>query len=506
MAEEIIVPHLGESVSDGTIGRWVKKIGDFVKIDEPLVELETDKVTLEINAPASGILKEMRVVTGDIVKIGQVIGVLEETSPLNGPSIPETQGIAEELSAAKRFTMTVQKITGMDKSKTDIQKSESPQQAKLESDRLSPAVRRMLSERGFAPGQVANATGRDGRLLKSDIMAVDQSEPMVLTTFVDDVRRTNPIEPSLSIPADVVVPAAEPMPTPAPAQAVPAWTATAKPEPTPTPTPTPEQAKSNLTPGSNTPILSGEDVPSSGRSLTGTDHLALPETRVKMTRLRSRIAQRLKEAQNTAALLTTFNDIDMSHVMATRDSYKDMFYNRFDIKLGFMSFFVKASVAALKEIPILNASIEGDDIIYKYHYDIGVAVSTEQGLVVPVVRDADQLSFADIEIAIAGLGQKAKNGKLSVDDLMGGTFTITNGGTFGSLMSTPILNPPQSAILGMHKIAARPVVIDGRIEARPMMYVALTYDHRIIDGRDAVTFLVRIKEYMEDPKRLLLGV
>ena len=552
MVKDIVVPPMGESISEGTIGRWIKKIGDMVRADDPLVEIETDKVTLEINAPVSGQLAEMTAVTGDVVRIGQVIGRMDEqgvgtlgdigaatgtygdVQPVQGlaqgaPSVVAASSVPTDgaPSPAKQLTMTVQKIMGSGK------KGPATPQNSADEDRLSPAVRRLLSDRGIAPGQVSSPSGPGGRLLKADVMgAIDPSlasgvsgpsqsipspEPMVLTRLAE-AATGQPTAPQVGGQQAQIQPQVQSQTQPQPQ---PIFAPVASPVVPPidalfgTPASIPATP---VTPPAEGPIRPSITTPAAANDLTSspppppqvaalhTGQLTAPEQRVKMTRLRARIAERLKEAQNTAALLTTFNEIDMSHVMATRDAYKTSFQERFGVKLGFMSFFVKAAVGALKELPILNASVEGDEIVYKYHYDIGVAVSTPQGLVVPVVRDADHLSFADIEVAVSTLGQKAKNGKLSVDDLMGGTFTITNGGVFGSLMSTPIVNPPQSAILGMHKVTERPVVIDGRIEIRPMMYVALTYDHRIIDGREAVTFLVRIKDCLEDPKRLLLGV
>ena len=404
MALEIKVPALGESVTEATVAKWLHKVGDAVAADEPLVELETDKVTVEVNAPASGTLSEIRVDAGATVGVGTLLGSLTE----GAAPAKKTPAAAAQPAAAKAAAPAPAKTP--------------PAPAAPAKD-SGPAARKLMAENRVEPGSVSG-TGKDGRVTKGDVLAALQSRPA------------------------------------APAPAAP-----------------------------RAPRELGER-----------------EERVKMTRLRKRIAERLKEAQNTAAMLTTFNECDMSAVMAMRDRYKDAFEKKHGVKLGFMSFFVKACIAALKEIPSVNAEIDGDDIIYKNHYDIGVAVSAPQGLVVPVVRDADAMGFADIEREIAALGRKARDGKLSIEELTGGTFTISNGGIFGSLMSTPILNPPQSGILGMHKIQPRPVAVGDRVEVRPMMYLALSYDHRIIDGREAVTFLVRVKDAIEDPQRLILDM
>jgi 2-oxoglutarate dehydrogenase E2 component (dihydrolipoamide succinyltransferase) len=408
MASEIKVPALGESVTEATVAKWLKKLGDSVAIDDPLVELETDKVTLEVNASGPGVLSEIRVPEGSNVAVGSVLGLI-------GDGAGKAAAPATAKPAAKPAPAPVAP----------------PQPAPVAADtaaldRSGPAVRKLVAESGISPSQVA-ASGKDGRMTKADVQT-----------------------------------ALERAPTPAPA---------AKPA---------------------APRPPRETGPR--------------EERVRMTRLRKRIAERLKEAQNTAAMLTTFNEADMTAVMALRDRYRDSFEKKHGVRLGFMSFFLKACIVALKELPAVNAEIDGDDIIYKNHYDIGVAVGTGQGLVVPVVRDADALSFADIEKTISALGLKARDGKLTIEDLSGGTFTISNGGIYGSLMSTPILNPPQSAILGMHKIQKRPIAIGDRIEIRPMMYLALSYDHRVIDGREAVTFLVRVKEGIEEPDRLLVDM
>ena len=419
MATPIVVPGLGESVTEATVAKWMKNVGDAVKADEALAELETDKVTQELYAPTAGTLGEITAPEGSVVAIGAVIGQITDGAVAAAAPAKPAPAAAPQPAAPAPAAVPA-----------------TPAAAKSPAaDTLSPAVRKMVAENNVDPSQVAG-TGKDGRLTKGDVTA----------------HLAKPAAPQIS-PAPVA-PAARPAPQP--------------------------------------------EVPHVPRALTAN------EERVPMTRLRRRIAERLKQAQNTAAMLTTFNEVDMGSVMALRDQYKESFEKRHKVKLGFMGFFVKAAIQALKEIPAVNGEIDGNDIIYKNHYDIGVAVGTEQGLVVPVVRDADKLSLPQIEAKIGELGKRARDGKLAVEDLMGGTFTISNGGVYGSLMSTPILNPPQSGILGMHKIQQRPMAVDGKIEIRPMMYLALSYDHRIIDGREAVTFLVRLKECLEDPQRLIL--
>ena len=415
MTTPITVPALGESVSEATVAKWMKNVGDAVKKDEALVELETDKVTVEVFASVAGTLGEIVAPAGTTVAVGTLIGNISAGGAAAAPAAKAAVAAAAPApSVAKAAPAAAPAANG--------------------DDRLAPAVRKLIEESGLNPADIA-ASGKDGRLTKADVQE-----------HLDKKKATPTAAPA---PVAVAAPAAPAAP--------------------------------------HVPRALGER-----------------EERVPMSRLRKRIAERLKQAQNTAAMLTTFNEVDMTAVMALRDKYKEGFEKRHKVKLGFMSFFVKAAIQALKEIPAVNAEIDGGDIIYKNHYDIGVAVGTEQGLVVPVVRDVDALSFAGIESTIAELGKKARDGKLSIEDLTGGTFTISNGGTYGSLMSTPIINPPQSAILGMHKIQQRPMVIDGKIEIRPMMYLALSYDHRIIDGREAVTFLVRLKESLEDPQRLLI--
>ena len=398
---DILTPTLGESVSEATVARWTKKPGDAVKKDEVLVELETDKVSLEVSAPSDGVLVDIAAAEGATVTPGQVLGVVGAAGAATGkPAAPAAKAEAPKPAPAPAPAAAPQ------------------------AQPLAPSVARIAAETGLDTAKVAGS-GKDGRITKGDALAALEERAVA--------------------------------PAPAPVAAAPR--------------------------------------PAHER-----------EERVKMTRLRQTVARRLKGAQNNAAMLTTFNEVDMSAVMALRNAYKDNFEKRHGVKLGFMGFFVKAVIAALKDVPAINAEIDGQDIVYKNHYDIGVAVGTDKGLVVPVVRDADSMSLADVEKAIAAYGKKARDGALAIDDLQGGTFTISNGGVYGSLMSTPILNAPQSGILGMHKIQDRPMAVNGQVVIRPMMYLAVSYDHRIVDGKEAVTFLVRVKEAIEDPQRLLLEV
>ncbi len=417
MAVEIKVPALGESVTEATVSKWLVKAGDTVTIDQPLCELETDKVTVEVNASVAGAVVDLAVEEGATVQVGGLLCHIEAGAAgaaAKAASAPATQPAAAQPAARPAAPQAAAPQPAPAAAGANIAAS-------------GPAVRKLAEEKNV-PAAAIQPSGKDGRATKADVMAALSSI------------------------------SAQPAPAARPA------------------------------------------APSGPRLR------ADREERVKMTRLRRTIANRLKEAQNTAAMLTTFNEVDMTNVMALRDRLKDDFEKKHGARLGFMSFFVKACIAGLKELPAVNAEIEGDDLVYKNYYDIGVAVGTPNGLVVPVLRDADALSFAGIEKGIGDLGRKARDGKLSIADLTGGTFTISNGGVYGSLMSTPILNPPQSGILGMHKIQQRPMVVGGEIKARPMMYLALSYDHRIIDGREAVLFLVRVKECIEDPERLLLGV
>ena len=426
MSVEITVPALGESVTEAEVAKWFKQVGDAVEADEPLVELETDKVTLEVNAPAAGVLAEILAGEGAEVEVGAVLGRIDET------------GAAVAVAAATKAP-----AAAAPEPEPDPEPEPEPEPAPL-----SPAVRKLVAEHDLDPAEI-EGTGKDGRLLKADVEAY--------------------------LAAQAAAPEPEPAPVPEPKPAPDKPVATPRPA-APKPAPAPPRADDER------------------------------EVRVRMSRLRRRIAERLKEAQNSAAMLTTFNDVDMTAILDLRKRYRDSFEKRHGVRLGFMSFFVKACIEALKEIPAVNAEIDGDDIVYKNYYDIGVAVGTEQGLVVPILRDADGLSFAGIERTIAELGVKARDGNLSMAELTGGTFTVSNGGVYGSMLSTPILNPPQSGILGMHRIEQRPVARDGEVVIRPMMYLALSYDHRIVDGREAVTFLVKVKEGLEDPERLLIGV
>ena len=435
MTIQIKVPSLGESVTEATVGKWFKKAGDTVKLDEPLCELETDKVTVEVPSPAAGMLAEIAVAEGATVAAGGVLGSIREgagasaaAAPPAAPSRPATPPPASPPPAAPRPVTAAAAAAAMPP---------------------APAARRMMEEIGVTTADVAGS-GRRGQILKEDVIAAQTAAQRAPTPSAAPAARSAPSAPVAYAPPPSVpaAPAAPRMPS------------------------------------------VGDD--------------ATREERVRMSRLRLTIARRLKDAQNTAAMLTTFNDVDMTNVMKLRSEYKDLFEKKHGIKLGFMGFFVKSCIQALKEIPAVNAEIDGQDIIYKNYYHIGVAVGTDKGLVVPVVREADHLNLAEIEKTIAGFGKRARDGKLGIEDMQGGTFTISNGGTYGSLLSTPILNAPQSGILGMHRIEERPVVRNGQIVARPMMYLALSYDHRIVDGKDAVTFLVRVKECLEDPQRFVL--
>ena len=407
MSVEIKVPALGESVTEATVAKWLVKVGDAVTIDQPLCELETDKVTVEVNAAVAGSIADLAVEEGATIQVGAVLCHIEAGA--------SGTAAAKPAAAAAPAAPPPAPPPAAAPAGADIAAS-------------GPAVRKLAEEKNV-PAAAIQPTGKDGRATKEDVLAAIASVP----------------QPSAQAAAKPAAP-------------------------------------------------------------SGPRPRAEREERVRMTRLRRTIANRLKEAQNTAAMLTTFNEVDMTNVMALRERLKEDFEKKHGARLGFMSFFVKACIAGLKELPSVNAEIEGDELVYKNYYDIGVAVGTPQGLVVPVLRDADVLDFAGIEKGIGELGRKARDGKLSIADLTGGTFTISNGGVYGSLMSTPILNPPQSGILGMHKIQQRPMVVGGEIKARPMMYLAMSYDHRIIDGREAVLFLVRVKECIEDPERLLLGV
>ena len=420
MSTEIRVPQLPESVADATLVAWHKQPGEAIRRDENLADLETDKVVLEVPAPANGVVRELRVKSGAVVTSGQVLAVIDEGA--TAATVP-----AKAAPAAAPGGPPAEGEAGRDAGK------------------LSPSVRRLVEENRLDPAAIP-ASGRDGRLTKADVVG-----------FLDRKPAGAAPAAAAAAPAGAGAPAAR--------------------EPAARPSPAAPQ-------------------PPAGRA----------EQRVPMTRLRARIAQRLLEAQATQALLTSFNEVDLSEVQALRARHKERFEKQHGVKLGFMSFFVKACIEALKKFPVVNASVDGNDILYHEYYDIGVAVSTERGLVVPIVRDADAKSFAQIEKEVADYARKARDGTIAIADLTGGTFTITNGGVFGSLMSTPIVNAPQSAILGMHKVQERPMVVNGQVAVRPMMYLAVTYDHRIIDGREAVQFLVAVKEALEDPGRMMLGI
>jgi 2-oxoglutarate dehydrogenase E2 component (dihydrolipoamide succinyltransferase) len=432
MATEITVPTLGESVTSATVARWLKQAGEAVALDEPLVELETDKVTVEVNAPAAGVLSSISAPEGSEVPVGALLGMLDagatavSAAPKAAPAPQRVPAAAAKPAPAPRpAAMPQAGVNAPVAARGPVARPATPP-ADVAAHAPLPAAAQLIEEQHLSEADLGTGTGKDGRITKGDVLAF------------------------LNRPA----PAAAPPPVAKPARAA---------EPR--------------------------------------------EERVRMTRLRRTIAARLKEAQNTAAMLTTFNEVDMSAVMALRSEYREAFEKKHSgVRLGFMSFFVKACVAALKAFPAVNAEIDGDDIVYKNFVHMGIAVGGAAGLVVPVIRDVDAMSFAEIERAIADFGRRARDGALKLDELTGGTFSITNGGVYGSLMSTPILNPPQSGILGMHKIQERPMVVAGKIEARPMMYLALSYDHRIVDGSEAVSFLVRVKEGVEDPRRLLLGL
>ncbi len=424
MSVEIIVPTLGESVSDATVARWIKKAGDAVAADEPIVELETDKVTLEVPSPVAGRLEDIVAEEGATVEVGTLLARVAEGAM--GAPAEKARTKPAEPAAAQPAAQPVAAAPAVAVQKPAAQK---PAMGPADTQNLSPAVRRLVEEHNLNPATIA-ATGVGGRLTKGDVMAA------------------------------IKAPSA-----PAPASQIPA-----------APRATPREVD------------------------------AAREERVRMSKLRQVIASRLKTAQNTAAMLTTFNEVDMSAVMKMRAEYKDVFESVHEVRLGFMGVFVQGVIQALREFPAVNAEIDGTDIIYKNYYNIGVAVGTPQGLVVPVIKDAGEMSLADTEKAITDFGLRARDGKIKPDEMAGGTFTISNGGVYGSMMSTPILNPPQSGILGMHKIEKRAVVVDDQIVIRPMMYLALSYDHRIIDGREAVSFLARVKEMVEDPQRLLMGI
>jgi 2-oxoglutarate dehydrogenase E2 component (dihydrolipoamide succinyltransferase) len=425
MATDVVVPTLGESITEATLGQWLKKPGDAVKADEPIASLETDKVAVEVPSPVSGVIGELTVSEGDTVNVGAVIARIEA-----GATAVTTATPAVENRTA----------VGQAEAAAPAEPAAAPAEASHDPLTLSPAVRRAVLEHGVDPSKI-RGTGKDGRLTKDDVLGAVQSGSAKVT------------------PAAPAAPAPAAAPAPSPVAAAPA------------------------------PIGGNRN-----------------EERVKMTRLRKTVASRLKEAQNTAAMLTTFNDVDMTAVIEARNKYKDLFETKPGVRRGFMGFFVKAACMALRDVPAVNGSIEGEEIVYRDYVDVSVAVSAPNGLVVPVIRNAETMSVAEIEKTIGDFGQRAKAGTLKLEEMKGGTFTISNGGVFGSLMSTPIINPPQSGVLGLHRIEDRPVVRDGQIVARPMMYLALSYDHRLIDGREAVTFLVALKNAIEDPTRLLIDL
>ncbi len=434
MSEKIVVPVLGESITEATVSKWLKKSGENVKADEPIVELETDKVNLEVPSPVNGVLSNIKTKEGETVKVGALLGVVTEGENTESKKIEKIKPEEKIEKVTKEIPNEKSNVVNFEKTKSsepklfdeinteepliltnEVKKAETPK--RNDSKKLSPAVRKIVEEKKIDVSTIIG-TGREGRILKGDLLNLMSSKP------------------------------------------------------------SPNQRK----------LEKGQ------------------EERVKMTRLRQTIASRLKQAQNSAAMLTTFNEVDMSSIIQMRKENQEDFQNTFGIKLGFMSFFVKACVLGLKLYPSINAEVDNDHIIYKNYYNISFAVGTEKGLVVPVLRDADELSFADIEKNIKAISEKARDGNLTIDDLQGGTFTISNGGVYGSMLSTPILNPPQSGVLGMHNIIERPIVVDGQIKIRPVMYLALSYDHRIIDGKDSVSFLKTIKENLEDPRRLFLNI
>jgi len=477
MAIDIRVPALGESVTEATVAKWLKKPGESVAADEPLVELETDKVTVEVPAPSAGVLSEIRVQAGDTTAVGSVLGTIGEgagaSAPPRAQPLPRT-GTGNGRSAPASGPQVAPRASAA---------------AGLQQPSLSPAARKIAEEYNLLQSAI-QGSGRDGRVTKGDVLSAiearggDQPAAPARPSYTPPPAAPLQLTPQQIQPeAAPQQPAYRPAPQPQPAQAQAA---------APQPRETLASMEARMPEAPRQPVY----APSRAH--------AMREERVQMTRLRKTIAARLKEAQNTAAMLTTFNEADMTAVMHLRQVHKDAFEKRYGVRLGFMSFFVKACVMALKEIPAVNAEIEGDEIVFKNYYDIGVAVGTERGLVVPVLRDADQISFADIERAINDFGARARENKIKLEELQGGTFTISNGGVYGSLMSTPILNVPQSGILGMHKIQQRPVAVGDKVEIRPMMYLALSYDHRLVDGREAVTFLVRVKEFLEAPERMIL--
>ena len=487
---DITVPALGESVTEATVMRWHKAPGDAVALDETLVELETDKIAVEVKAETAGTLAEIIAAEGADVEVGALLGRLEPgkgaVTAAPAPQSSDARGtVPAPDSRAARGTVPAPDSRAA--------RGTVPARATARVPSSSPAVRHLLEEHGLDPAAI-EGTGRGGRLLKSDVLAAV-------------VARAAPAAAPTQEPGPAPAPEPE-APASSPETAPPSVSAPAAPQPATAPAPAPSTARETVPARDSS--TARETVPardsSTARETVPARATERREERVPMSRLRRRAAERLKLAQDTAAMLTTFNEVDMTAVSALRAAHGEAFEQKHGVRLGLMSFFVKACVAALVEYPTVNAQIDGDEIVYKRYQDIGVAVSAPQGLVVPVLRDAGQMSFAGVEQATRALALKAREGKLALDDLLGGTFTISNGGVFGSLMSTPIINPPQSAILGMHKVQERPVAVAGAVEIRPMMYLALSYDHRLIDGREAVSFLVRIKDCIEDPQRILLDL
>ncbi len=580
MATNVTIPPLGESITEATVGQWLKAPGDKVKADEPIVSLETDKVAVEVPSPVDGIMGEQFVQVGDTVTIGATIARIEAAAAAPVAAAPAPSLLAKPEPAAAPIPLVkpasadkdtapsapapvpplikpatapppppapvslikprepvvaavaekppekaAEKPEAVAATASPAPAAASPAPAPADSGVQPPSVRRLAAESGVDVASVTGS-GKDARLTKSDMLnAIEAGSAKLKAQANGDAASAAapaaPVPPVVDAkPTAAPVAEAKPVATPvvdlappAPATPVevtpPAATPVAEAAP-PAAAPVPEPAPVASVPAAPVPaeVQTVVPVPAAPQPapLPALLDPARPEERVRMTRLRQTIARRLKEAQNTAAMLTTFNDVDMTAVMATRARYKDLFEKKHGVRLGFMSFFVKAAVLALRDVPAVNAAIEGDEIVYHDYADIGVAVSSPGGLVVPVLKDADKHNFAEIELAIADFGKRAQAGKMTLADMQGGTFTITNGGVFGSLMSTPILNPPQSGVLGMHRIEERPVVVNGQIVIRPMMYLALSYDHRLVDGREAVSFLVRIKEAIEDPTRLLVDL
>ena len=457
MPTDVVVPALGESITEATVGEWLKQPGDTVEADEPIVSLETDKVAVDVPAPEAGVLAEQLFAEGDEVEVGAVIARLDQAGTKAADKAAPPAAKEEPAEEDETDIAEAEQAGGDDWATTDMP--------------LSPAVKRLLAEHHLDPAEI-KGTGKGGRLLKEDVQRAVTSGGASKKSVAADAGGLGENKTKIADSAPAGASASQPKGT---------------------------QAKTG---GGD----KGKAAAPGAASQTSAGTAGRNEERKKMTRLRQTIARRLKEAQNTAAMLTTFNDVDMTAVMEAREKYKDSFEKKHGVRLGFMSFFTKACSLALKDVPSVNASIDGEEIVYRDYADIGIAVSSPGGLVVPILKDADKLSFAETEKKIGDFGRRARDGELKLEELQGGTFTISNGGVFGSLLSTPILNPPQSAVLGMHRIEDRPVAENGEVVIRPMMYLALSYDHRLIDGREAVTFLVRVKEAIEDPTRLVLDL